>query len=186
VKVRGHSALRERDQAREQLRGDVQAGFDQLARGEAVYDKTSSRQLAERSNHAVERVAAKVVDALSAVSSPSGTSTKSGLRRPGRHPTTADRLIDDIIHQLIYWPNSRDGPCTPAGIGVHLSQSRTTSSTIVKKRRRRSDRPGSSDDAIRSRRSSQAEIKRVPTAATKSAGPVGTLTISVPRPARSR
>ena len=41
--------LKERDQAREQLRADVQAGFDQLARGEGrAYDKTSGRQLAER------------------------------------------------------------------------------------------------------------------------------------------
>jgi len=41
--------LKERDQAREQLRVDVQAGFDQLARGEGrVYDKASGRQLAER------------------------------------------------------------------------------------------------------------------------------------------
>jgi antitoxin ParD1/3/4 len=41
--------LKERDQAREQLRTDVQVGFDQLARGEGrVYDKISSRQLAER------------------------------------------------------------------------------------------------------------------------------------------
>jgi antitoxin ParD1/3/4 len=41
--------LKERDQAREQLRGDVQAGFDQLARDAgSVYDKTSSRLLAER------------------------------------------------------------------------------------------------------------------------------------------
>ena len=42
--------LKERDQAREQLRTDVQAGFDQLARGEGgrAYDKTSGRQLAER------------------------------------------------------------------------------------------------------------------------------------------
>jgi antitoxin ParD1/3/4 len=41
--------LKERDQAREQLRADVQAGVDQLARGEGrVYDKTSGRQLAER------------------------------------------------------------------------------------------------------------------------------------------
>jgi antitoxin ParD1/3/4 len=41
--------LKERDQAREQLRTDVLAGFDQLVRGEGrVYDKTSSRQLAER------------------------------------------------------------------------------------------------------------------------------------------
>jgi antitoxin ParD1/3/4 len=41
--------LKERDQAREQLRADVQAGVDQLARGEGrVYDKTSARQLAER------------------------------------------------------------------------------------------------------------------------------------------
>jgi antitoxin ParD1/3/4 len=41
--------LKDRDQAREQLRSDVQAGFDQLARGDgSVYDKTSSRQLAER------------------------------------------------------------------------------------------------------------------------------------------
>ena len=41
--------LKERDQAREHLRADVQAGFDQLARGEGrAYDKTSGRQLAER------------------------------------------------------------------------------------------------------------------------------------------
>ncbi len=41
--------LKERDHAREHLRADVQAGFDQLARGEGrAYDKTSSRQLAER------------------------------------------------------------------------------------------------------------------------------------------
>jgi len=41
--------LKDRDQAREQLRSDVQAGFDQLARGDGrVYDKTSSRQLGER------------------------------------------------------------------------------------------------------------------------------------------
>jgi hypothetical protein len=41
--------LKERDQAREQLHADVQAGFDQLARGEGrVYDQTSNRQLAER------------------------------------------------------------------------------------------------------------------------------------------
>ena len=42
--------LKERDQAREQqLRADVQAGFDQLSRGEGrAYDRTSGRQLAER------------------------------------------------------------------------------------------------------------------------------------------
>src|SRR3984893_9894491 len=41
--------LKERDQAREQLRADVQAGFDQLARGDGrTYDKASGRQLAER------------------------------------------------------------------------------------------------------------------------------------------
>ncbi len=41
--------LAERDGAREQLRADVQAGFDQLARGEGhAYDKTSGRPLAER------------------------------------------------------------------------------------------------------------------------------------------
>ena len=41
--------LKERDQAREHLRADVQAGIDQLARGEGrAYDKTPSRQLAER------------------------------------------------------------------------------------------------------------------------------------------
>lgn len=41
--------LKERDHAREQQRADVQAGFDQLARGEAkAYDKTSGRQLADR------------------------------------------------------------------------------------------------------------------------------------------
>ena len=41
--------LKERDQAREQLRADVQAGFDALARGEGrTYDKASGRQLAER------------------------------------------------------------------------------------------------------------------------------------------
>lgn len=41
--------LKEWDHAREQLRGDVQAGFDALARGEGrTYDKASGRQLAER------------------------------------------------------------------------------------------------------------------------------------------
>jgi antitoxin ParD1/3/4 len=40
--------LNERDQARSQLRADVHAGFDQLARGEGrSYDKSSGRQLAE-------------------------------------------------------------------------------------------------------------------------------------------
>ncbi len=38
-----------RDQAREQLRADVQEGFDQLARGDGhAYDKTTGRSLAER------------------------------------------------------------------------------------------------------------------------------------------
>ena len=40
--------LKERDQGREQLRADVQAGLN-LARGEGrPYDKASGRQLAER------------------------------------------------------------------------------------------------------------------------------------------
>ena len=41
--------LRERDHARDQLRADVQAGFDALAHDEGrTYDKASGRQLAER------------------------------------------------------------------------------------------------------------------------------------------
>ena len=41
--------LKERDQARDQLRADVQAGFDQFSRGEGrAYDKTSGRKLAEQ------------------------------------------------------------------------------------------------------------------------------------------
>ena len=36
------------DQAREQLRADVQAGFDQLARGESRTYKSTRRQVAER------------------------------------------------------------------------------------------------------------------------------------------
>jgi antitoxin ParD1/3/4 len=41
--------LKERDEARERLRAHVQAGFDQLGRGEGrSYDKASGRQLAER------------------------------------------------------------------------------------------------------------------------------------------
>ena len=45
----GLQLLAKRDQARRQLRADVQAGFDQLARGEGrAYDRTSGRQLAER------------------------------------------------------------------------------------------------------------------------------------------
>lgn len=41
--------LKERDHAREQLRADVQDGFDAFARGEGrTYDKVSGRQLAER------------------------------------------------------------------------------------------------------------------------------------------
>jgi antitoxin ParD1/3/4 len=40
--------LKERDEARARVRADVQAGFEQLARGEArSYDKASVRQLAE-------------------------------------------------------------------------------------------------------------------------------------------
>lgn len=41
--------LNERDQERERLRADVQAGFDQLGRGQGkVYDKASGRRLIER------------------------------------------------------------------------------------------------------------------------------------------
>jgi antitoxin ParD1/3/4 len=41
--------LKERDQAREELRADVLAGFDQLARGDGrAYNRASGRQLAER------------------------------------------------------------------------------------------------------------------------------------------
>ena len=39
--------LKERDHAREQLRADVQAGFDASARGR-TYDKASGRELAQR------------------------------------------------------------------------------------------------------------------------------------------
>jgi antitoxin ParD1/3/4 len=41
--------LKERDQAREQFRAEVQAGFGQLVRGELrTYDKTSGRKVANR------------------------------------------------------------------------------------------------------------------------------------------
>ncbi len=41
--------LNERDRERERLRADVQAGFDQLARGQGkAYDKVSGRALVER------------------------------------------------------------------------------------------------------------------------------------------
>jgi antitoxin ParD1/3/4 len=41
--------LNERDQERERLRADVQAGFDQLARGQGrAYGKASGRRLIER------------------------------------------------------------------------------------------------------------------------------------------
>lgn len=41
--------LKERDNARDHLRADVQAGFDALTRGEGrTYDKSSGRQLAEQ------------------------------------------------------------------------------------------------------------------------------------------
>jgi antitoxin ParD1/3/4 len=40
--------LENRDRAREQLRADVQAGFDQLAGGEGPTYKSTGRQLAER------------------------------------------------------------------------------------------------------------------------------------------
>ena len=60
-------------------------------------------------------------------------------------PTTADRLIDDIIHRLIYWPNSR-------GWAVHVRRSalacdlssRELRHLLSSRRRRRSDRAGSS------------------------------------------
>ena len=42
-------ARQERAEARERLRADVRAGFDQLARGEGrSYNKATGRQLAER------------------------------------------------------------------------------------------------------------------------------------------
>jgi hypothetical protein len=41
--------LKERDQERVRLQADVQAGFDQLARGQGtLHDKASGRRLAER------------------------------------------------------------------------------------------------------------------------------------------
>ena len=41
--------LKDRDQTRDQLRADVQAGFEQLARRDGkIYDKASGRQLAEQ------------------------------------------------------------------------------------------------------------------------------------------
>lgn len=41
--------LKERDHAREQIRADVQAGFDQLARGKGrAYDKGAARELVEQ------------------------------------------------------------------------------------------------------------------------------------------
>ena len=63
--------LKERDHAREQLRADVQAGFDQLARGEGrACDKNSGRRLAEQVKSRGRAVAhQEVVDAISAVRS---------------------------------------------------------------------------------------------------------------------
>ena len=50
--------LKERDQAREQLRADVQAGFDQFASSEGrTYDMISGRQLAGRISRAVAQLA---------------------------------------------------------------------------------------------------------------------------------
>lgn len=49
--------------------------------------------------------------------------------------TTADRLVDDVIHRSIYWPNNRGWAVhvRSSALACNLSQSRTTSSTIVKK-----------------------------------------------------
>jgi antitoxin ParD1/3/4 len=61
--------LKERDQAREQLRAEVQADVDQVARGEGrAYDKASGRQLAERiKSRGPAARAKKCVDARSAL-----------------------------------------------------------------------------------------------------------------------
>ena len=51
------------------VRADVQAGFDQFARGEArTYDKTSGRQLAERIKSRGRAARAKKQETLAAVS----------------------------------------------------------------------------------------------------------------------
>src|SRR5436309_8143952 len=63
--------LKERDQAREQLRADVQAGFDQLARGEGrAYDKISGPTTRRADQVARScRSRQEAVDVLSAVRS---------------------------------------------------------------------------------------------------------------------
>ena len=76
--------LKERDHAREHLRSDVQAGFDQLAGGEGrAYDKISGRQLAAqiksrgRAAHARSRRCS-----IGCPLSLSGTSSRSGPTSP--------------------------------------------------------------------------------------------------------
>ena len=81
--------LKDRDQAREQLRADVQAGFDQLVQGEGrAYDKTSA-PATRRADQVARSCGARqeVVDALSAVCSRrAGPRADLVLRRRGRQP----------------------------------------------------------------------------------------------------
>lgn len=82
--------LKERDHAREQLRADVQAGLDQLARGEgSAYDRTQFGSSPSGSSRAVVRLAPRNCDALSAVRScRAGPDGDLGLRprMPVRRP----------------------------------------------------------------------------------------------------
>jgi antitoxin ParD1/3/4 len=100
--------LKERDQAREQLRAEVQAGFDQLARGEGRgYDKASGRQLAERiksRGRAARAKKSQMPYRLSALA-PSGTLRKSGRTSP-RTPVPPPQ-IDSLT------PSSTDSSCWP-------------------------------------------------------------------------
>jgi len=60
--------LKERDETRAHLRADVQAGFEQLARGEArSYDKASGDSSLSGSSRRPRRSRTEAVDALSAV-----------------------------------------------------------------------------------------------------------------------
>jgi antitoxin ParD1/3/4 len=80
--------LKERDEAREQLRADVQAGFDQLSSGEGrAYAKASGRQLAERIKSRGRAARATTLD---------GLPIDSGVR------TTLERLMP--IYQKNWWP----------------------------------------------------------------------------------
>ena len=95
--------LKERDQAREQLRADVQAGFDQFASSEGrTYDMISGRQLAGRIKSPRRTARTKKSQVSYRLSNLAEQDPEEiwFYVAEDASPTTADRLIDAIFNRF--------------------------------------------------------------------------------------